>query len=95
MTATRQWPNKKPPCQRINASILFPSSLRTSRTIRLPETLLAAGFNVICDKPMTLNLEEALKLREVVRKERKGFRPHAQLYRLPNGKGGARNGARR
>lgn len=37
------------------------------------KTFLEAGFNVICDKPMTLNLEEALKLREVVRKSGKVF----------------------
>jgi predicted dehydrogenase len=29
---------------------------------------LAAGFNVLCDKPATLNLEEALRLRDVVRR---------------------------
>jgi predicted dehydrogenase len=37
------------------------------------KTFLEAGFNVICDKPMTLNLEEALKLRDVVRKSGKVF----------------------
>jgi predicted dehydrogenase len=35
------------------------------------KTFLEAGFNVVCDKPMTLNLDEALKLREVVRKSGK------------------------
>jgi predicted dehydrogenase len=37
------------------------------------KTFLEAGFNVICDKPMTLNLEEAVKLRDVVRKSGKVF----------------------
>jgi predicted dehydrogenase len=32
------------------------------------KTFLEAGFNVICDKPMTLNLDEAAELREVVRR---------------------------
>ena len=37
------------------------------------KTFLEAGFNVVCDKPVTLNLEEALKLREVVRRSGKVF----------------------
>lgn len=32
------------------------------------KTFLEAGFNVICDKPMTLSYEEALELREIVNK---------------------------
>lgn len=32
------------------------------------KTFLEAGFNVICDKPMTLTYEEALELREIVNK---------------------------
>jgi len=34
---------------------------------------LEAGFNVVCDKPATLNLTEAKRLRAVVRKTRKVF----------------------
>lgn len=30
------------------------------------KTFIEAGFNVICDKPMTLNYEQALELREIV-----------------------------
>ena len=37
------------------------------------KTFLEAGFNVICDKPMTLNLDEAVELREVVRRTGKVF----------------------
>jgi predicted dehydrogenase len=37
------------------------------------KTFLEAGFNVVCDKPVTLNLEEALKLRDIVRRSRKVF----------------------
>lgn len=37
------------------------------------KTFLETGFNVISDKPMTLNLEEAVKLREIVRKSGKVF----------------------
>ncbi|MDA7920925.1 Gfo/Idh/MocA family oxidoreductase [Verrucomicrobiales bacterium] len=32
------------------------------------KTFLEAGFNVICDKPMTLTYEEAVELREIVNK---------------------------
>ncbi len=34
---------------------------------------LEAGFNVVCDKPATLNLAEAKKLRAIVRKTKKVF----------------------
>ena len=37
------------------------------------KTFLEAGFNVVCDKPVTLDLEEALKLREVVQRSGKVF----------------------
>ena len=37
------------------------------------KTFLEAGFNVVCDKPMTLNLQEALDLRDLVRRTRKVF----------------------
>jgi predicted dehydrogenase len=36
-------------------------------------TFLKAGFNVVCDKPMTLTVKEAKALREVVRKSGKVF----------------------
>jgi predicted dehydrogenase len=36
-------------------------------------TFLKAGFHVICDKPMTLNLKQAKALRDVVRKTKKVF----------------------
>jgi len=37
------------------------------------KTFLEAGFNVICDKPMTLTLEQGLELREIVAKSGKVF----------------------
>ncbi len=36
-------------------------------------TFLEAGFNVVCDKPMTTSLADALRLREVVRRTGKVF----------------------
>ena len=37
------------------------------------KTFLESGFNVVCDKPMTLNLGEALELQKVVRQTGKVF----------------------
>ncbi|MBW0000628.1 MAG: Gfo/Idh/MocA family oxidoreductase [Verrucomicrobia bacterium] len=37
------------------------------------KAFLEAGFNVVCDKPMTFNLQEALELRDLVRRTRKVF----------------------
>jgi len=34
----------------------------------IAKAFLEAGFNVLCEKPLTMNLEQALALREVVRK---------------------------
>jgi len=34
---------------------------------------LEHGFNVVCDKPVTFNLEEALKLRSIIKKTKKVF----------------------
>ena len=39
----------------------------------IAKAALEAGFNVLCDKPATLNLEEALALREVVRASGKAY----------------------
>ena len=37
------------------------------------ETFLEAGFNVICDKPVTLDLEQARELRKIIKKSKKVF----------------------
>ena len=37
------------------------------------KAFLEAGFNVVCDKPMTFNLEQALELRDIVQKSGKVF----------------------
>ena len=37
------------------------------------KTFLEAGFNVICDKPVTLDLEQARELRKIIRKSKKVF----------------------
>ena len=37
------------------------------------KTFLEAGFNVICDKPVTLDLEQARELRTIIKKSKKVF----------------------
>jgi len=39
----------------------------------IAKTFLEAGFHVVCEKPMTISLEQALELREIVRKSGKVF----------------------
>ena len=39
----------------------------------IAKAALEAGFNVLCDKPATLNFEQAVALREVVRKSGKAY----------------------
>jgi predicted dehydrogenase len=41
--------------------------------VPVSRTFLEAGFNVVCDKPLAFDLEEALALQEVVRKAGKVF----------------------
>jgi len=46
---------------------------RNNTHFAIAKTFLEAGFNVICDKPMTFNLAEAKKLRALVKKSGKVF----------------------
>ncbi|HTY87214.1 MAG TPA: Gfo/Idh/MocA family oxidoreductase [Candidatus Acidoferrum sp.] len=46
---------------------------RNNMHFAVAQTFLAAGFNVICDKPLAFNLDEAKKLRDIVRKSKKVF----------------------
>ena len=58
------------PDQRIDfVSIVTPNHTH----FKIACTFLNAGFNVICDKPMTLSLDEARELRELVKKTGKVF----------------------
>jgi predicted dehydrogenase len=61
---------KLPEGERIDfVSIVTPNFLHAP----VATTFLKAGFHVVCDKPMTFNLKEAVALREVVRKSGKIF----------------------
>src|SRR6202035_84455 len=50
-------------------------SIVTPNHLHFPvaKTFLEAGFNVVCDKPMTLALNEAVTLRELVKRSGKVF----------------------
>jgi len=59
-----------PPGERIDfVTIVTPNFLHAP----VATTFLKAGFHVVCDKPMTLTLEEARALRDTVRKSGKVF----------------------
>jgi predicted dehydrogenase len=52
----------------------FVSIVTPNRThVPVAKAFLEAGFNVVCDKPLSFNLEEALDLEKVVQKTRKVF----------------------
>jgi predicted dehydrogenase len=60
----------RPADERIDfASIVTPNHLH----FPVAEAFLEAGFNVVCDKPMTFDLAEALELRGLVKKSGKVF----------------------
>jgi predicted dehydrogenase len=50
-------------------SIVTPNHLH----FPMAKEFLEAGFNVVCDKPMTFDLKEALALRDIVRRTGKVF----------------------
>ena len=50
-------------------SIVTPNSSH----FQIARTFLEAGFHVVCDKPMTTNLDDALSLRDIVQKSGKVF----------------------
>jgi predicted dehydrogenase len=59
-----------PPGERMDfVSIVTPNHLH----FPMSRDFLRAGFHVVCDKPMTLNVREALALRDIVRKSKKVF----------------------
>jgi predicted dehydrogenase len=62
--------SRLPAGQRID----FVSVVTPNRThVPVAKAFLEAGFNVVCDKPLAFNLEEARALRDVVRKTGKLF----------------------
>ena len=58
----------------VGERIDFVSVVTPNRThVPVSKAFLEAGFNVVCDKPLAFNLEEALSLREVVKRTGKIF----------------------
>ena len=75
----------------IGERIDFVSIVTPNRThVPVARAFLEAGFNVVCDKPLAFNLEEALELQQVVQQDREGICVDAQLYRLSDGQGSSR-----
>ena len=61
---------KLPPGERIDfVTIVTPNHAH----FPVAKAFLEAGFNVVCDKPMTYNLDEARELRDLVKKSGKVF----------------------
>src|ERR1700722_11296679 len=58
----------------VGERIDFVSIVTPNRThVPIAKAFLESGFNVVCDKPLAFNLEEALAFQEVVRKTGKVF----------------------
>ena len=63
---------RRPAGERLDfVSVVTPNVLHFD----VSKTLLEAGFNVVCDKPMTYTLEQALELRRIVARRRKRSSP--------------------
>ncbi len=45
-----------------------------------------AGFHVVCEKPMTMTVQEAEELERIVEEEKTDLRAHSYLHRLSDGK---------
>ena len=70
---TRRWWNGNFSCLWVER-IDFVSIVTPNRThVPIARAFLEAGFNVVCDKPLAFNLEEALELEKVVQKSGKVF----------------------
>ncbi len=61
----------------------------------IAKAAVEAGFNVICDKPMTFDLAQAEAAGRRGRQVRRRLRRHAQLHRLSAGAAGPRDDPRR
>ena len=60
----------KPAAERLDFVVIVTPNHQHFPPARL---FLESGFNVVCDKPVTFNLAEAIKLRAIVRRTRKVF----------------------
>ena len=61
----------------------------------LSRAAIEHGLDIICDKPLATNLDDALDLREARQGLRSRLLPDLQLHRLPAPSPGARHGPRR
>ena len=80
---------KLPEAQRIDfVTVATPNHTH----FEIAKAALEAGFNVVCDKPLTLNLDQAEQLATVVDKSGAVFAADAQLHRLSAGAAGPADG---
>ena len=72
-------------------------AIMTPNALHFPAAMAAldAGLDVICDKPLTTNVADALTLAAKVRENRARLLPHLQLQRLPDGAAGPGHGGGR
>ena len=49
------------------------------------KSLLENGFHIVCEKPMTMTVEEALDLEKTSCKNEAYLRPYTHLYRISHG----------
>jgi predicted dehydrogenase len=83
---------RRPADERVDfVSIVTP----TDTHFPIAQAFVAAGFHVVCDKPLVQSGAQAQALVEDVAAARNRLRRDLQLHRLPNGSPGARHGARR
>ena len=72
MVLTKRWLKRRKPSE--NERIDFVTIVvQNFLHFEVAKTFLEAGFNVICDKPVTLDLEQARELRKIIKKSKKVF----------------------
>ena len=74
----------------VGERIDFVSIVTPNRThVPVAKAFLEGGFNVVCDKPLAFNLEEAIELAAAGSENGEGICVDAQLHGLPDGQGSA------
>ena len=78
----------------INAELKMPAgnrmevvSIVTPNALHYPfaKSLLENGFHLVCEKPMTMTVEEALELEKIVAKNKADFCPYPHIHRISDG----------
>ena len=72
-------------CLQTNVLRWYQLSHRMHLHYSFARSLLNVGFHLVCEKPMTMTVQEALDLEELVAKNRTYFCPDSYIYRISNG----------